>query len=79
MIWYHIIYNFFFYKTDQLQMKNSSYHWTQEDYTSGWAYLKKEEIMSKLNVAQWCIYASVNYIIIGSDNGLSPACHRAII
>ena len=29
--------------------------------------------------AEWCIYASVNYIIIGSDNGLSPGRGQAII
>ena len=27
----------------------------------------------------WCIYVSVNYAIIGSDNGLSPGRHQAII
>ena len=29
--------------------------------------------------AQWRIYASVNYAIIGSDNGLSPGRRQAII
>ena len=28
--------------------------------------------------AEWCIYASVNYIIISSDNGLLPGRHQAI-
>ena len=32
-----------------------------------------------LNEARWHIYASVNYAIIGSDNGLSPGWHQAII
>ena len=27
----------------------------------------------------WCIYVSVNYAIIGSDNGLSPGRRQAII
>ena len=27
----------------------------------------------------WCIYASVNYAVIGSDNGLSPVQRQAII
>ena len=29
--------------------------------------------------AEWCIYASVSYVIIGSDNGLLPNRHQAII
>ena len=29
--------------------------------------------------AEWCLYASVNLTIIGSDNGLSPGRHQAII
>ena len=29
--------------------------------------------------AEWCIYTSVNEVIIGSDNGLSPGRHQAII
>ena len=29
--------------------------------------------------AEWRIYASVNYTIIGSDNGLLPVRHQAII
>ena len=29
--------------------------------------------------AEWRIYASVNYAIIGSDNGLSPGRRQAII
>ena len=29
--------------------------------------------------AEWCIYVSVNYTIIGSNNGLSPDRHQAII
>ena len=29
--------------------------------------------------AEWRIYASVNYTIMGSDNGLSPGRHQAII
>ena len=29
--------------------------------------------------AEWPIYASVNYAIIGSDNGLSPGRRQAII
>ena len=29
--------------------------------------------------AGWCIYASVNFVCIGSDNGLSPVQHQAII
>ena len=29
--------------------------------------------------AEWCIYESVYYPIIGSDNGLSPFRHQAII
>ena len=28
--------------------------------------------------AEWCIYASVNQVSIGSDNGLSPILHQAI-
>ena len=31
------------------------------------------------NEADWCIYASVNHVIIGSDDGLSPVCHQVII
>ena len=30
-------------------------------------------------MAKWCIYASVDWIIIGSDNGLSLIKHQAII
>ena len=29
--------------------------------------------------AEWCIHRSVNYAIIGSDNGLSPVRRQAII
>ena len=29
--------------------------------------------------AQWRIYASLNWVIIGSDNGLSPVRRQAII
>ena len=29
--------------------------------------------------AEWRIYASLNWVIIGSDNGLSPVRHQAII
>ena len=29
--------------------------------------------------AKWCIYASVNYAIIGSDHGCSSGLHQAII
>ena len=37
---------------------------------------------SGLNIlieAKWCIYASLNWVIIGSDNGLSPVRRQAII
>ena len=37
------------------------------------------EKMSELIEAEWRIYAPVNYTIIGSDNGLSPGWHQAII
>ena len=33
----------------------------------------------KLTEGEWCIYASVYENNIGSDNGLSPVCHQAII
>ena len=33
----------------------------------------------KLTETEWHIYASVNYTIIGSDNGLLPGRHQAII
>ena len=29
--------------------------------------------------AEWCIYTSVNYTIIGSDNGLLPGRHQATV
>ena len=29
--------------------------------------------------AEWRIYASLNWVIIGSDNGLSPVRRQAII
>ena len=29
--------------------------------------------------AEWCVYASEEYTIIGSDNGLSPVMRHAII
>ena len=32
-----------------------------------------------LSEAEWCIYASGNYTIIDSDNGLSPERRQAII
>ena len=35
--------------------------------------------MNKLDEAEWRIYASINYTIIGSDNGLSPGRRQAII
>ena len=31
------------------------------------------------SLPEWCKYASVNYAIIGSDNGLSPRRRQAII
>ena len=30
-------------------------------------------------VAEWRIYASLNWAIIGSDNGMSPVWRQAII
>ena len=33
----------------------------------------------ELTEAEWCIYASLNFAIIGSDNGLSQAGRQAII
>ena len=36
----------------------------------------------ELNISietEWCIYTSVNYAIIGADNGLSPVWCQAII
>ena len=33
----------------------------------------------KLIEAEWCIYASINQAIIGSDNGLLPGRHHTII
>ena len=35
--------------------------------------------LSQLIEAEWRIYASVNFTIIGSDNGLSPDRRQAII
>ena len=35
--------------------------------------------MSKLNEAEWSIYAWMNHGTINSDNGLSPGWHHAII
>ena len=35
--------------------------------------------MSLHNVAMYHIYTSANYIIIGSENGLLPSRHQAII
>ena len=35
--------------------------------------------LNQLIEAELCIYASVNYAIIGSDNGLSPGRRQAII
>ena len=29
--------------------------------------------------AEWCIYASLNWVIIGSDNALLPVRRQAII
>ena len=37
------------------------------------------EYTSELIGAEWLIFASVNLAIIGSDNGLSPIRHQAII
>ena len=39
----------------------------------------KEIVQLKLIEAEWRIYASVNYTINGSDNGLSPGRRHAII
>ena len=36
-------------------------------------------VFIELIEAEWRIYASVNYTIIGSDNGLSPGRRQAII
>ena len=35
--------------------------------------------MLQLIEAEWRLYASLNYDIIGLDNGLSPARHQAMI
>ena len=35
--------------------------------------------VNQLILAGWCIYASVNWDIIGSGNGLSPGWHQPII
>ena len=37
-----------------------------------------ESWLHQLIEAEWRIYTSVNYTIIGSDNGLSPAWRQAI-
>ena len=37
------------------------------------------EVVIWLIEAEWRIYASLNWIIIGSDNGLSPVRRQAII
>ena len=44
--------------------------------------LPSSTVMMRFGVsfeAEWCIYAFVNFAIIGLDNGLSPVRHQAII
>ena len=45
-----------------------------------WGYIKEASVASvKLIEAEWRIYASVNLVIIDSDNGLSPGRFQVII
>ena len=39
----------------------------------------KQTVLTQLIEGEWCIYASVDETIIGSDKGLSPGRHQAII
>ena len=41
--------------------------------------LSHEPMLVKLIEAEWRIYASLNWVIIGSDSGLSPVRRQAII
>ena len=38
-----------------------------------------QSVCIQLIEAEWRIYASLNWVIIGSDNGLSPVRRQAII
>ena len=48
---------------------------TKMDVTAGRPWL----LINWLIEAEWRMYASLNWIIIGSDNGLSPVRRQAII
>ena len=44
-----------------------------------WTNVETLDISYELIEAEWRIYASLNWVIIGSDNGLSPVRRQAII
>ena len=51
-----------------------------ENYSSKISFISLKSLWVKIVVcepieAEWCIYTSVNEVIIGSDNGLLPGRH----
>ena len=58
--------------------------WTERDFGEDTMIILKQyysifNISTELIEAEWRIYTSVDNTIIGSDNGLSPVRHQAII
>ena len=42
-------------------------------------YVQYQVLINELIKVEWWLYASVHMAIIGSDNGLLPVWHQAII
>ena len=64
-------------------MFSSNFIWSMYPYSFFTGTTPNHMVVSvpvnKLILARWCIYASVNWDIIGSGNGLSPVWHQPII
>ena len=65
--------------TFEVILGNSNWNLLCKQNTLSLAFSRDVTPIFKLSEAEWCIYASVNYTIIGSDNGSSPGRRRAII
>ena len=69
------------YKSSQPLDTNGLVHWQPgiSSPSTDDAPMHFQWFMGQLIEAEWRIYVSVNYAIIGSDNGLSPGQRQAII
>ena len=56
---------------------NITYSWERNEYHE--MNIHSGHAVISLIEAEWRIYASENYVIVGSDNGLSPVRRQAII